>query len=226
MRSRMASAVSPASAIRPPLQKRDRCARLRRVALLADCQQFVAARHQPPVAGRICRPETQHRDGGAPSQAPRAMSRSVCGRTSGVSPNITRISSGRRAIALRAASTACAVPRRCALLEDLRRRARARAPARQPRRDRARPPRRYRRRPPCIAAVSTCASSVRPPIVCSAFGMAERMRVPSPAASTIARHVRRCVFFPLTELPPLGRCRCIQPAVAVRLRCLALRATQ
>ena len=44
--------------------------------------------------------------------------------------------------------------------------------------------------PACSAAVSTCASSERPPIACSTFGRLERMRVPSPAASTIARHVR------------------------------------
>ena len=59
-----------------------------------------------------------------------------------------------------------------------------------------------RRRP--RAPLSTCASSVRPPIACSAFGRAERMRVPSPAASTIARHVRRCVFFRLMRCHRCG----------------------
>src|SRR5947209_7785255 len=39
-------------------------------------------------------------------------------------------------------------------------------------------------------AANTCASIDRPAIGCSTFGSAERMRVPSPAASTIARQVR------------------------------------
>ena len=39
-------------------------------------------------------------------------------------------------------------------------------------------------------AASTWASSERPATSCSTLGAAERMRVPSPAASTIARQVR------------------------------------
>src|SRR5256885_14631606 len=39
-------------------------------------------------------------------------------------------------------------------------------------------------------AINTCASIDRPAIECSTFGNAERMRVPSPAASAIARQVR------------------------------------
>src|SRR6267142_2707238 len=43
--------------------------------------------------------------------------------------------------------------------------------------------------PVARTAASTCASSVRPPMACSTFGREDRMRVPSPAASTIVRQV-------------------------------------
>ena len=89
------------------------------VALFADGDELIALRHQPAIAGRVGRPESKHRDRCALRQR-RAQRASVCGRTSGVSANITRISSAPRASALRAASTACAVPRRSRLLENLR----------------------------------------------------------------------------------------------------------
>src|SRR5215210_3400791 len=44
--------------------------------------------------------------------------------------------------------------------------------------------------PASFTAVSTCASSERPETSCSTLGVLERIRVPSPAASTIERHVR------------------------------------
>ena len=44
--------------------------------------------------------------------------------------------------------------------------------------------------PASAMAASTCARSGRPATACRTFGTAERMRVPSPAASTIARQVR------------------------------------
>ena len=122
----------------------------------------------------------------------RARSRaSVCGRISGVSPKTTRISSAPCAIAAFAASTACAVPRRSRLHENLRRPA---ANARGLGRDRRRGPGPTTTAvavpPAARTAASTWASSERPATACSTFGRAERMRVPSPAASTIARQVR------------------------------------
>src|SRR4051812_28276847 len=43
--------------------------------------------------------------------------------------------------------------------------------------------------PAARSACNTCASNERPAIACSTFGRAERMRVPSPAASTTERQV-------------------------------------
>src|SRR5271169_1764522 len=48
--------------------------------------------------------------------------------------------------------------------------------------------------PAAATAASTCASSERPATSCSTFGFDERMRVPSPAASTIAKQLRAVIF--------------------------------
>src|SRR5262249_62240737 len=47
--------------------------------------------------------------------------------------------------------------------------------------------------PACRPVPITCASNERRASGCSTFGRAERLRVPSPAASTIARHVRAAI---------------------------------
>ena len=120
MRSRMASALLPASAISPPLQSAILRSSVAGVALLADRH---AVRRRASAAARsrsdwpAVKPSTAT---AAPRASAARNSLSVSGRTSGVSANITRMSSAPRAIALRAASTACAVPRRLLLLEDLR----------------------------------------------------------------------------------------------------------
>ncbi len=190
MRSRMASACSPASAIRPPLQKSMRALVLAGVALLADGDQVVALHHQPAVAVRIGGLEAEHGHRRALGQRRRA-GRAACR----LSPAACRRTSPARrprllASACRAASTACAVPRRsrcskicacgaiaCAALVT------AAWPG--PTTTAISPP------PASTAAVRTCASRLRPPIACSTFGSVERMRVPSPAASTMAKQVRR-----------------------------------
>ena len=100
MRSRIASACSPASAISPPLQsvicalarRSRRCLRgwrgVHRRASAAG-----RSRSDPPAGSRAPRPPRRARA--------RARSRvSVSARTSGVSPNITRISSAPRAMRL------------------------------------------------------------------------------------------------------------------------------
>ena len=48
-------------------------------------------------------------------------------------------------------------------------------------------------------AASTWPRSDRPATACSTFGRAERMRVPSPAASTIARQVRPLISIPFNS---------------------------
>ena len=84
-----------------------------RVLVLADRHQRFALHDQPAVAGRIGRPEAEHRHRLAVRER-RAQAGSVCGRISGVSANRTRTSSAPASIAARAASTAWAVPRRSA----------------------------------------------------------------------------------------------------------------
>ena len=108
---------------------------------------------------------------------------------SGVSPKITRTSSGARAIAAFAASTACAVPRRSACTKisasgRTRLASAATASAPSPTTTAVLVP------PALLTASSTWARSDWPAIACSTFGRVERMRVPSPAASTMARQVR------------------------------------
>src|SRR5262249_1725011 len=49
--------------------------------------------------------------------------------------------------------------------------------------------------PAARTASRTCARSERPPTSCSTFARAERMRVPSPAARTIARQERSPITF-------------------------------
>jgi hypothetical protein len=148
----------------------------------------------------------------APLRRPSRIRSKVCGRTSGVSPKITRTSSGIRVMAPRAASTAWAVPRRSdctkilasgstrlasvatASLSGPTTTAVAVAPASE-------------------TAASTWASNDRPAILCNTFGRAERMRVPSPAASTMARQVRS-----LTNGRPPGRVGRRRPHIRARRR--------
>ena len=119
-------------------------------------------RQQPAVAGRIRGREAEHRDGRAFAPARRAACSASRRRTSGVSANITRISSAPRSIAACARQHRMRGAEPLALLENLRvRRQRARLVAR-PRRDRARPPARCREQPASCAAASTCASSGAP----------------------------------------------------------------
>ena len=147
---------------------------------------------QPAIARRICRPESEHRDARAIGQRS-TQSRQRLRRAPAAYRRIcTRISSAPRAIASRAASTACAVPRRSRLHENLAPPAATRCASRRaPRHGRAHHDgdvavRRLRRRIKHMREQRAARA-----IACSTFGTRERMRVPSPAASTIARHVRR-----------------------------------
>ena len=110
----------PSNAISPPLQSAIARSLLAGVGVLDDGEQFVALRHQPAVAGRVGGLEARAPRPPRRRPAPRAAWPSVCGRISGVSPKITRTSSAPCSIAARAASTACAVPRRSRLHEHLR----------------------------------------------------------------------------------------------------------
>src|SRR6185436_1240822 len=66
--------------------------------------------------------------------------------------------------------------------------------------------------PPALeTASSTWASNDWPAILCSTFGRAERMRVPSPAASTMARQVRS-----LTKAALQGASGARRPHIRVR----------
>jgi hypothetical protein len=135
---------------------------------------------------------------------------------SGVSPKITSTSSGLRASAGLAASTACAVPRRSACTKIS-----AVGTTRLASAATASPPAPTTTAivvlPALATASSTWASSDRPAIACSTFGRAERMRVPSPAASTMARQLRsptmRC------PLAPFGRRRHIRVRRSRKGRC-------
>ena len=189
MRSRIASAVLPANAIRPPLHSviaRSAAG----IAFFDDRQEFVAARNQPAVARRIApagiRAPRPLRRAPAPCavRAVFAAAPAACRRTS---PGYRR--AWREAPcappAPRARCRAAAVCSNIFALGASARASRATASWPGPTTTAMSPP------PAFIAAPSTCASSVRPPTACSTFGQAERMRVPSPAASTIARHVRR-----------------------------------
>ena len=140
------------------------------------------SRPAPPGGSRARRPLRRPR-------AHRACLSGSAPRISGVSPKITRISSAPLFDrALRAASTACAVPRRsvCTAISARGSTCRASVPTAS-----ASGPitTAVSVQPASRTAPSTWASSERPPIACSTFGRAERMRVPSPAASTIARQV-------------------------------------
>src|SRR5262245_39467197 len=121
---------------------------------------------------------------------------------SGVSPKITSTSYGARAIAVFAASTACAVPRRSACTKisasgSTRLASAATASAPSPTTSAVMVP------PALRTDSSTWARSDWPAIACSTFGRVESMRVPSPAASTMARQVRSTANGP----PPRGALR-------------------
>ena len=110
----------------PAVAERDRALALRshrRCSTMATSSS--PSRHQPAVAGRIGRPKSQHRDRRAVASAARSIA-SVCGRISGVSAKITRISSAPRSMRLARASTAWAVPRRSPARRSAPRRERAR----------------------------------------------------------------------------------------------------
>ena len=159
------------------------------IGLLADGNQLVARRDQPAVAGRIGRPKRQHRNGCALGER-RAQSRRACP----------------------AGSTACRRKRpeyRRAVLRSRPSPPAPHAPCRAARAERivaAPGSTRFASAatsswpgptttavavvPAAPTAVSTCASNDCPATACKTLGRAERMRVPSPAASTIARQVR------------------------------------
>ncbi len=89
----------------------------RGVLLLADREKRVVVRQQASVAGRLARLEAQRHHGGAAFAQPVAQKGERLGRTSGVSAKATISSAWPSAIAARAASTACAVPRRSACVK-------------------------------------------------------------------------------------------------------------
>ena len=159
------------------------------VVLLADGHELAALQHQPAIARRIARPKSEHRHCRAVRDR-RRIRVSVCGRISGVSPNTTRISSGRaRSIAALRGQHRMRGAAALGLHEDFRigqRGARLRRHRRRigPDHDRGRRRRAAARRREHARATSGRRSR------CRTFGRAERMRVPSPAASTIARQVR------------------------------------
>ena len=190
------SACWPSSAISPPLQS----VIARSFSLASLCSRMATSLsvldQQTAVTGRI---------GGREIRAPRprrlaaSAARSRCkvsARISGVSANITRISSKPRASASAAPPAPharCRAARICT--RDLASgNQRAWLPSR-PHRDRARSRPRRLARPRRATARSTCAKQrfVRRSW-CSTFGSAERMRVPSPAASTTARHVLSAII--------------------------------
>jgi hypothetical protein len=135
----------------------------------------------------------------APPASASRKAANVCGRTSGVSPNITMIWPAPRSIAARAINTACAVPRRslwrkiCAV-GTCRVTSVCTASWSGPITTAT------WSQPAAPAALKTCAISGRPPISCSTLGRLARMRVPSPAASTMARHFWSSVIrFPVCK---------------------------
>ena len=184
-----ASAVGPANAIRPPLHRSIARSAGAGVELLADGDELAVLQHQPPIAGRVGRAEAEHRDRRACGQC-RAHSRQR------LRPDQRRVAENDENIVGAARDRALGGQHRMRGAAPL-------APARRsprPARPAALRPRPHRAPGPITTAVmvppasrtasSTCASSDRPAIACSTFGRAERMRVPSPAASTIARQVR------------------------------------
>ena len=174
-----------------PIAKADLALFGRSVALLTDGGKFVTLHQKPPVTLRIGRLETEHRHGRTVGLALRAISKAsrpapmACRRISpeyhrhrGRSPCAPTGRRGRfrgrsRCSKICALGAYCACVRRDCLVVG-------------PDHDRqivgSRPTR---------AAFITWASNERPPSACNTFGVCDRMRVPSPAASTIARHVRR-----------------------------------
>ena len=186
---------APANAISPPLQK----PMLRSSAVASFSSRMAISSlprsEQPAVTVGIRRAETEHRHAPRRRRAPRATWQASPARTSGVSPNITRMSSAPCAMASRAISTACAVPRVraarsiCACGAQRARLARHRLVVGPDHHGDLAAARRAGGRQ--AHARAACG----PPSRCSAFGKAERMRVPSPAASTMARQVRRLIRF-------------------------------
>ena len=162
----------------------------RGIALFANGDKFRSAHHEPTVAVRIGRPETEHRNCRAvrkrctqSRQAFGAHQRRVGEHHQNIIGAFGRLPcapTGRRG-RCRAARAA----RRCAPSVQA-----SVLPPRPPHgRARPRPPNHgFRQRP--LSSI-TWASKERPPSACNTFGVRDRMRVPSPAASTIARHVRR-----------------------------------
>ena len=178
----------------PAVAQIDLALEVARVPLLADGHQAVPVHHEAAVAGRIGGPETQHRD--------------ACMMIDRATQPLERIGADQRRVAEDHQDIVGA-------LRDGRARGQHRiggaAPLglnenlrlgqRAPRfiRDSIRPGPTTTAAasvPAPRTAASTCASIERPAIGCSTFGNAERMRVPSPAASTIARQVRLLIGNP------------------------------
>ena len=181
----------------PAIAQSDGALGRRRVELLADGDELVAfaspaGRSRSGPAGGSRAPRWPR-----PSRAPRASARSVCGRISGVSPKMTRTSSAPRASAVfgRQHRMRGAAPLASARRSPRPARTR-RASARDgvgigPDHDRDRRSAGLRAPPPAHARAATARRSRAAP-----SGRAERMRVPSPAASTIARQVRSAIDSP------------------------------
>ena len=191
--SSSASAVSAVERHHAGIAQRDRALGFAGVGLLADRDE--RRRPRRPAA----RSRSDRRRGNRARRSPRrraaarAAARTFRREISGVSPNATSTSSAPVAIAARAASTACAVPRRSDWTNTVasgrtRNASAVTAWCSGPTTTASAAP------SPFGAAVRTCPSNVRPATSCSTFGSEERIRVPSPAASTIVRLVRPVIL--------------------------------
>ena len=145
--------------------------------------------HQAAVAGRIVRPKAEHHDGCAFGQRRRACAQRL-------RPDQRRVAEDDQDIVGAARDRRFRRQHRMrgaaplVLHEDLRFGRIAPRLRRHRSRVRARPRPPHAVPPASRTASSTCASSDRPATACSTFGRDERMRVPSPAASTTARQLR------------------------------------
>ena len=190
MRSRISSATSPRERHQPAIAKIDLALDVARVLLLADRDQPMPVGDQPAVAGRICGAKAKHRDARMMVDRAAQPLERFGGDQRRVAEDHQNVvgAFGDRLRARQAPHARCRAARSArtpAPSASTRRASSATASRIGPDHDGAacRCRRRARR-------ASTCASSDGPATSCSTFGRAERMRVPSPAASTIARQVR------------------------------------
>ena len=170
------------------IAERDRALRSAGIGVLADRDQPVALDQR---AGRSR--SDRRRESRAP-RAPRLSSTARAGarmsRPRSAAYRRTRPADRRRRARSPRAPPAPHARCRAARAERRSRRPGAAAwPRRRQPRGRVRSPRPARRPAPSGAAPSTCASSDWPATGCSTLGSEERMRVPSPAASTMVRLV-------------------------------------